>query len=130
MQFVDLHFFYSDGLKRAHSEVQGDLGDFNSASTNLVQDFRREVQTGGRRSHRLCHGPRRLRVDGLVALAVGRPVVAVDVRGKGHVSDALDAGMKVWDRGDSDVAFPKTGALGDLGLQFGCVVSGGIAGWT
>ena len=128
MQFVVFHFFYSYWLKSAQSDVQGDLGDFNSASANLVQDFRREVQSGGRRGHRSCHGPRRLGVDGLVAIAVGCPVVAVDIRGKGHVSDALDAGKEIRDGSESDAAFPKTAALGDLGLQFRCVVSCGIAG--
>src|SRR5208283_3615464 len=39
MQLVIFHFFYSYRLKRAQSDVQCDLGNFNPASTNLLQDL-------------------------------------------------------------------------------------------
>ena len=55
MQFVILHFFYSHRLKCAEADVQRDLGDFNPAAPNLLQDLRREVQASRGRGHRSCH---------------------------------------------------------------------------
>src|ERR1700675_1258012 len=122
MQLVIFHLFYSNGLKRAQADVQRDLCNFNPAGTNLREDLRSEVQAGRRRCDRApCLG-----IDSLVPIPVRRPVVfAVDVGRKRHVSNALDAGEEIVDRGESDAPLPKTAALRDLGLQFGR-----RAGWS
>src|SRR5450631_1224824 len=121
MQLVIFHFFYAYGLKRAQPDVQRDLGNFDPASTNAVQYFSGEVQTGRRRRHR---SPR-LSVDSLIALAIRRLVVAivlaVNVGRKRHVPDALDAGEEIVDRGEADAPLPETAALRDQGFECGWV---------
>src|SRR6266478_6087905 len=102
--------------------MQRDLGNFNPAGTNLLQDLGREVQAGRRR----CDRSPRLRVYSLVPITVRHPVIfATNVGRKRHVSNALDAGKKIVDRGESDAPLPKTAAFYDLGFQFGR-----RAGWS
>jgi hypothetical protein len=56
----------------------------------------------------------------LVAIAVRCLIVfAVDVGGKRHVSNALDSGKEIGDRGESDSTLPKTAALYDFGYDPG-----------
>src|SRR6266566_4259105 len=99
--------------------MQRDRGNFNPAGANSLEDFGREVQAGRRRRYRSPS----LGVDGLVAIpvycAVFTVVLAVNVRRKRHVSNALDAGKKIVDRGEADPPLPKTAAFDDLGFQFG-----------
>src|SRR5208282_462985 len=131
MQLVIFDFFYSHRLKGAESDVQRDLGNFNPACTNLLQDLRREMQAGGWRCHRSCGRSRRLGIHRLVTVAVRWPVVAVDIRRKRHVSNALDAGKEIGDRSEANAALAKTAATDDfgfdLGFQCGWVVFGWIA---
>src|SRR6202163_2975713 len=116
MQLVIFHFFYSYRLKRSQPDVQRNLGNFNPAGTNSIEDLRREVQAGRRRRDRSpC-----LRVYSLVAIPVRRPVViAVNVGWKRHMSNAFDAGKEIGDRGESDAPLPKTAPFRHLGFQFG-----------
>ena len=116
MQLVIFDFFYSHGLKGAKSNVQGDLGNFNSAATNLFQYLRCEVQAGRGRRHR----PPRLSIHSLVAVAVRcAVVVATNVRRKWNVSNALDACEEIGDWSEADTAFTKTAAADNLGLKLG-----------
>ncbi len=122
MQLVVFHFFNSHRLEGAESDVQRDLGNFDSASTNLLEDLRGEVQTGRRRRYR---SPR-LRIDGLVTffiISIAIPgccaVVAVDVGRKGHVAYALDSRKEIGDQSEPDAPLAETAAADDFGLQFG-----------
>jgi hypothetical protein len=51
VQFVVFYLLYSYRLKGPESDVQSDLGNFNSSSTNLLKDLWSEVQPGCRRRH-------------------------------------------------------------------------------
>jgi len=109
-------FFYSYRLKRAQAYVQRDLDNFNPAGANALEDFGCEVQAG----RRGCYRSSSLGVDGLVPITVCHPVIfAMNVRRKRDVSNALDAGKKIVDRGESDAPLAKTPAGYDLGVQFG-----------
>jgi hypothetical protein len=55
-----------DWLKRPQADMEGDVDGFDSALADAVEDFRGEVETGGRS----CNGAALLSIDGLVALAV------------------------------------------------------------
>ncbi len=104
----------SDGLKSAETDVQGDLDCLDAASANARQDFRSEMQAGGWSGD----GSAFVRIDGLIALAVGGGIFPRDVGREGDMSDALEDGEEIFRRNESDVTFPE-GSAGDyLGLQF------------
>src|SRR5271165_7540489 len=119
MQLVIFNFFYSYRLKSAESYMQGDLGNFNSASTNLFKRLRCEVQA----RRWCCHRPARLRIHSLVAVAVlclvAAVVVAMNVGRKRNLSDALDARKEIGDRSEADSAFSNIAAADYLGFHFG-----------
>src|SRR5258706_3363755 len=117
MESVILHAFRPHRLKCAEANVQGDLGNFDTAPANTLQDFRGEVQARGRRGHRSS----RSGIDRLIAVTVGSPVVAIDVWRQRDVSDALHAGEEISNRMKSYPALPKIAARDDLRLQFGRV---------
>src|SRR5438128_786947 len=78
--------FRAHRLKRAVTDVQCDLDDFQATVAKPRQQWRIEMQAGGRGSDR-TGGARK---DRLVALAVGFAVLAFDVGGKRHMADAID----------------------------------------
>ena len=56
-----------------------------------------------------------LRVDGLVAVAIGAGVVAIDIGRQRNVSDLFDQGEEIIDGGETDVTFAKGAARENLG---------------
>ncbi len=83
MQFVIFHFFGSYWLEGSQSYVQRDLGNFDPACANLLQNLRREVQPRRRRRDRSCPGHQRLGVHRLVAFPVRRAVARGRCRAEG-----------------------------------------------
>src|SRR5271169_2320252 len=69
MQLVVFHFFYSYGLKGAEADVQRNLGNFDSACANLLEDMSREVRTRRPR----CYPSPTLRKRGLVTIFLPLP---------------------------------------------------------
>ena len=114
MDLVLLDHFDADGLKGAESDVQGDFGDLDAAGADAVENFGREVQSGGWRGDRA----ERPGVHGLVLLAVERRVGAIDVGRKRDVSDALEHGEEVGDRIEAQMALAELAASDDLGGEF------------
>ena len=76
MDFVIFQTLGANRLEGSESDVERDLGDFDIARADALQNFWREVQTRGRRGH----GTSLPGVDGLIALAIGGLVGALDVR--------------------------------------------------
>src|SRR5438045_2043809 len=65
--------------------MQGELDDFNLFGSDLVKNLRREMQPGSRSSRRSSIAGE----DGLVALAIGRFIFAVDVWWQRYVTEAF-----------------------------------------
>ena len=91
MQFVVLNPLRPHRLKRAQANMQRNLRSLDAALAQPPENFGSEVQPCGRRRHRTFFP----RIDGLIAFAVGRPILTVNVRGQGHVSNAFDLGKKI-----------------------------------
>src|SRR6267142_3034312 len=74
------------GLKSTVAHVQGDFGDLDAARRERGQQSGREVQPRRRCGNR----PTPARKDGLVAIAIGRAVAALDVRRQRHVTNRVN----------------------------------------
>ncbi|MNQ28242.1 hypothetical protein D3C85_415150 [compost metagenome] len=88
MHVVVLDALDAHRLEGSGADVQGDEGGIHTLGADRRQQRVVEVQPGGRCSHRAGLGL--VGIDGLVALAVGVLVGAVDVRRQRHVADALE----------------------------------------
>ncbi len=76
-----------DGLECSPAHVQGDARDRGATRAHPIEDLLGEMQPRGRSRDRAPAG----RVDGLVALAIGRArLPPLDVRRKGRPPDLLD----------------------------------------
>ena len=82
--FVDL--LGTNRLEGAVADVQRDRRAFDAAGIERREQLRREVQSRGRCGNRAAV----LRVDRLIAIAIGRRIVALDIRRQWHVADAID----------------------------------------
>jgi len=112
---------YADGLKSSQADVQGDLGNFDSALANALENFGSEVQAGGGRGYR----PSRSCVNRLVAVAVMGLVFAVNVGRQGNVSQALYTAEKIGDGMETDGSLAEVSASDDFGLKFGLALGAG-----
>ena len=100
-------------LKGAEAYVEGDVRLFGAGCAAAVQHLRREVKPGGRRRD----GASFAGEDGLVALAVGGRIGALDVGRQGHVADALEGGVEIPIAVKADGAFAEFRARDDLAFQ-------------
>ena len=114
MDFVFLHNFDADGLKGAEPDVEGDFGGFDAAGADTVENLGSEVQSRGGRGDRADW----LGIDGLVSLAIGGRVGAIDVGRKRDVPDAFDYGEEIRDRIEVEMALAKFAAGNDFGSEF------------
>jgi hypothetical protein len=83
---VILDAFRAHRLERAVADVQRDLRALDASPGEIGQDGVAEMQAGRRRRHR----PARAGVDRLVALAILRSIVAMDVRRQRDVANRID----------------------------------------
>ena len=83
---VLLHRLAPDRFERAVAHVQGDFDARHALRLESRHERLREVQPGGRSRH----GAADLRVNRLIALAIGRRVRTFDVGGKRDVSERVD----------------------------------------
>ena len=108
----------ADGLKCPQANVQCDLGGFDSALADALENFRSEVKPGGGSGDRTGL----LGIDGLVALAIARRIGTRDVGRKRDVPDAIENSEETFgtfkDRLEADAAFAEFPTCHDLGLQF------------
>ena len=76
----------ADRLKRAVAHVQRNLGELDAARLQRGNQRLAEMQACGRRGDRSTL----VREQRLIAVAVIRPIAALDVRWQGHVTDRVD----------------------------------------
>src|SRR5712691_8472267 len=113
MQPVIFHPFLPDRLECPQSDMQRDLCRFNSSRFHAGQNFGREVQARGGRSHRTFF----LGINGLVTLSVSWSVGPTNVRRKRHMADAFDFGKEILHGGEPDAAFSETASGQNFRLQ-------------
>ena len=86
MHVVIFDALHAHRLEGAGAHVQGDEGGAHALFGDLAHQLFIEVQAGGGRGH----GAGALRIDRLIALAVGAFVGAVYIRRQRHVADAVE----------------------------------------
>jgi hypothetical protein len=104
---VQLRLFdyrFVERLKGAQADMEGDKRLFGAGLAAAGQDFGGEVESGGRRGD----GTVLAGIDGLVAIAVGGRIGALDVGREGDVAEALEGGIEI------RVAVKPDGALAEL----------------
>ncbi len=106
----------------AEADVEGDVGYFDAFADESVEDLRREVQSGCGRGD----GTALIGKDGLIALAIGIGVVAMDVGRQRDVADLVEHGEEVicrvreWRELEKTLA--ELAALDDFGFERNCAV--------
>ena len=80
------HAIDANGLERSVADMQRHGGALDAAGRQRVEQLRRKVQAGGGRRNRAS----RSRVDGLIAIAIGGHIRALDVRRQRNVTDRID----------------------------------------
>ncbi len=103
MQLVVFHPFLAHWLECSQPNVQRDFRGFNATFFDSSQNLGREVQTCGRGSRRAL----RASVDGLIALAVRRLILAGNVRRQRDVADAFEGTKEIGHRKEADTAFSE-----------------------
>src|SRR5271166_6538939 len=98
-----LYDLLAHGLKRSEADLQRDLGSFDSALANAVEDLGRKVQARGRSSDRTAW----LGVNGLILLAIGRRVGAVDVRRQRDVPNSFQHAEDIVNQMDTQMALAE-----------------------
>jgi len=102
--------------------VEGDGLDLNAVLFESRENFGGKVKAGRRGSDRA----KLLRVSGLVAVAIVRAVVAVDVGREGHVPDFVEDSVEVRGGGKPQGAFAELCSSEDLGFEDGFGFVGGV----
>jgi hypothetical protein len=103
----------ADGLESSQADVQGDLDRLDPTLADAVEDFRSEMQAGGGGRYR----PARLRIDGLIAVAIAGRIGARDIRRERDVADAIEHGEEIADWLKADAALAELCSGENLGLQ-------------
>src|SRR5882724_2356301 len=113
MDLVVFHALGVDRLKCSQADMQGDLGDLDAPVAHLRQDVRGEVQARSGRGNRAAF----VCIDGLVAFAIGRQIVAGDIRRQWHVADLFNLGTKIRNGVEAQGAFAELAASDDFGRE-------------
>src|SRR5215472_13134238 len=115
MHFVVFQIGHMHWLKGSQSHVQSDLGNLDAASADVLENRRREMQTGcGRGDASASFGPG---IDRLVALAVLAAVFAGDVRRQRHVTQLLHQREEIRHRAEADGSLAEISARGYLAFK-------------
>ena len=113
MQFVIFYALHPHRLKRTQADVQRDLGNFDPPRSDAIQDLGSEMQAGGRRGH----GTTLSRVNRLVAVPVGSPILTPDVGRQRDMPEPIKSGEKVFGRFKADAPFAESSASDYFRLQ-------------
>ncbi len=114
MQLVLFDLLDADWLKCTQSDVESDFCGFDAAVEETGENLRGEVEAGGGGGNRSALPG----VDGLIAIAIGRGIGAVDVGRQRDVADSFYAGKEIIDGREADLALTKFAAGDDLGMEF------------
>jgi hypothetical protein len=93
--------------------MQSDIDHRGAARATFLQDFVREVQTGGGRGHRAFF----TRENGLISFSVGRGIGPLDVRRQRDVPDLLELREQVGRTREADGALAEFTARDNLSFQ-------------
>ena len=113
MQLYFIDVIDSERRKCSQTYVQRHAGDFYAVRGNLVEHLRREVQAGSGRSYRSSL----LGENGLVSLTISVRVIAMNIGRQWHVSDAIEDGEEIVDRGELEQPVAELSALEDFGFE-------------
>lgn len=106
-------FLDADWLEGAESDVEGNFCGLDAANAETGENLGGEVEAGGGGGNRSALAG----VNGLIAIPIGRRIVAGDVGRKGDVADHFYAGEKVIDGSEPDVALTEFAPGDDLGTE-------------
>src|SRR5208337_3894179 len=107
-------------LKCAEPDVKCDLGRFDPTLANAVEDLWREVQARSRRGDRTEW----LGVNGLILLAIGRRIRAVDVRRQRDVPNPFQHAEEIANWIEAQMALAERAPPDDLGREFVRILAG------
>jgi len=107
------HSFNPHRLKCSQADVQRYINDCNAPQAHSLQNLGREVQAGRRSRHRSAL----LRIYGLIAITIRRPVFACDVGRQGHVAELFYGSEKILCRRKSNPSLSKAATIRNLRLQ-------------
>src|SRR5215469_8178180 len=115
VQTMFFNLLHPHRLKCSQPDVQGDFGNLDPALANAIEDLRREVQACSRRRHRSWF----FRIDRLVAVAVGGPVLTRDIGRQWNMANPIYDLRKVGDGSKSDMPLAKRAPRDHIGPQLG-----------
>lgn len=108
-----LHTLAAHRLKSSQSNMQRDLGGFDSALMNARKNFWSEMQSRGRSGH----GPTLPRIDRLISLAIARRVRPRNIRRQGNMAYIFESSEEIWQRLETNSAFAEAAARQDFAMQ-------------
>ena len=103
----------SDRLEGAEADMKSDFRGLNAAIAQARENFGSEVKSGRWGGD----GSTLTGIDGLVAISVGRSILAGDIGRKRDMADGFNGGEEIIGGSETDVAFTEFAAGDDLGLQ-------------
>ena len=103
-----------DRLESTESDMKSDLTISTARARMLIKNRRCEMQSGCGGGHR----PTLLRVDRLISFAVGRLVVAGNIRRERHVSNAIERFVEISVLVKPDASFAKRTSRDDFRVEF------------
>jgi hypothetical protein len=113
MQLVLLYYLGVNGLERPQANVQSDFGGFNAVLPQALEDFRREVQAGGRGGYRAALTG----VNRLITFPVGWLIGTVNVGRERHMAQALDLAEEIHGRLKTNSALAEASPGNYFGLK-------------
>src|SRR5580704_19711093 len=114
--------FCANRLESSQADVEGNSLDLDIVLLQLSEDFGREVKAGSRGGGRAWF----VREDGLVAVAVVGPVVAMNIGRQRHVAYFVEDSVEVLCRIETKSAFSELSSSDDLGFEEGFGFVGGV----
>ena len=114
--------FGANRLEGAEANVEGEGFDLDAVLLEFREDFGGKVEAGSGG----CGASDFVGEDGLVAVAILRAVVAVDVGGERHVAYFVEDGVEVWGWGEAQGAFAEVGSSQNFGFEQGLWFGGRV----
>jgi hypothetical protein len=113
MELMLFYVFDANGLEGSEADMERNFCSLDSSFAKAGEDFRGEMQSRGGGGD----GAALLRVDRLIALAIGGGILAGDVGRQWDVTDLLDEGEEVVDRRKTYLALAKGAPSDHLGTE-------------
>jgi hypothetical protein len=108
-----INSLHAERRKGAEAYVECETRDFDATNSERIEDLRGEMEAGSGRRYRAPLAGE----DGLVAFAIRRLVVAMDVGRQGYMADAVEDGEEIVHRLEAQQALAELAALDDFGFK-------------